>query len=89
VKVIYLKVFKEECQLMTGPIGGHQSRLEMRVGVSLHPADDDQEWDDECADLLQDTSQRPNHNTAEYGYDRAADADPNSEFHLALGDVVS
>jgi hypothetical protein len=55
-----------------------------RRGFS-HPTDDDQKRDDECANLLQATSQQPVQNPAEYSYDRAADADPNGEFHLALG----
>lgn len=49
-----------------------------------HPTDDDQERNDECANLLQATSQWSNHTLAEYSYDRAADADSNGEFHLAL-----
>lgn len=56
-----------------------------REGGFSHPTDDDQKWDDECANLLQATSQRPVRNAAEYSYDRTTDTDPNGEFHLALG----
>jgi len=54
-------------------------------GGFLHPTNDDQERDDECANLLQATSQRPNCNQVGYSYDRAADANSDGEFHLALG----
>ena len=58
-------------------------------GSFSHPTDDDQEGNDECANLLQGTSQRPNNNLAEYSYDGAADADPNGEFHLALETLLA
>jgi len=60
-----------------------------KTGSFSHPTDDNQERNDECANLLQATSQRRNHNPAEYSYDRAADADSNGEFHLALETLLA
>jgi len=69
---------------MTGPVRRTSvpSRDESRA--FSHPADDNQKRDDECANLLQQVSQRPVRNQAGHSYNRIADADPNGEFHLAL-----
>ena len=74
----------QSCEEDVSPASGESSG-----GGFSHPTDDDQEGNDECANLLQVTSQWPNLNLAEYRYDRAADADTNGEFHIALETLLA